>query len=389
MGIRSILKPPKLISKSNVSGRHATWLELFYDLVFVVAIAQITHDLSHHLTSMNMGKSIGLFLPVWWIWAGHTVYATRFDTDDVVYRMFTFIQMFCVAVIGVQLHQFTHEAANGYALAYIVARTGLLLMLARAHWHISDTRNATKLYLIGFTFGVFFWIASLFVDGYAKYLLWSIGLAVDFITPWIGWWHGFLKKIPVDASHVPERFGLLNIIVLGETVVAVVAGVSEVEWSMRVLLVALLGFGVAVSIWWMYFSYLEDVLGKMDLGSGQPYIYSHLPFIIGIAATGIGIEHVIISAEHGELTRNALWTLTAGAIIWTISFYAIKKVSIPQICTHRFNGRFFIAVLGFTGIGIAGLWLSGLVIQILITGIFTFLLISETTDGNTRTSEAN
>jgi low temperature requirement protein LtrA len=389
MAIRSILKPPKLTASSSVSDRHATWLELFYDLVFVVAIAEITHDLSEHLTPLNVGKSIGLFLPVWWIWAGHTIYATRFDTDDILYRILTFIQMFCVAVIGVQLHRFTHEAAIGYTLAYIVARSVLLLLLARAHWHIADARSATKLYLIGFTSGLFFWIASLFVEGSTKYLLWSVGLVVDFITPWIGWYHGFLRKIHVDAAHIPERFGLLNIIVLGEAVLAVVAGVSEVEWSMRVFFVALMGFGVAVSIWWTYFSYLEDVLEKMDLGSGQPYIYSHLPFIIGIVATGIGIEHAIIAAENGELTRNALWTLTGGASIWTISFYAIKRVSIPQICTNRFNGRFFIALLGFIGIGIAGLWLSGLVTQILITGIFTFLLVSETKDGKTRTSEAN
>jgi low temperature requirement protein LtrA len=307
--------------------RHATWLELFFDLVFVVAVAQITHRLETSLDAGNLLTSVGLFLPIWWIWAGHTVYATRFDTGDPPYNILTFVQMFALAAIAVQLSHFGHASANIYALAYLLARGILLVMLARAYRNIPPARPATRLYLVGFGAGALCWAASLAVQGTAKYALWGVGMAVDMMTPWYGWIRGFLKQFSVEHSHLSERFGLLIIILLGETVVAIVSGLSETGWSGATLATAVAGFLLAILIWWLYFSFLEQARGEMELRSGQPYIYIHLPLIIGIGGIGVGIQKSILAAGHHGSWFEAGLFLGAGLTTWTLAFLGLRKIS--------------------------------------------------------------
>lgn len=94
---KALIRPPRLRTEAGEEReRHATWLELFYDLVLVVAVSQVAHVLSLDHSPKGIVIAIGLFVPVWWVWAGHTVYATRFDTDDLVYRLLTFLQMFAI-----------------------------------------------------------------------------------------------------------------------------------------------------------------------------------------------------------------------------------------------------------------------------------------------------
>lgn len=369
------MTPPRMRATSHASNRHATWLELFFDLVFVVVIAQIVHGIKDHLTVAEIVKGIALFLPVWWIWVGHTVYATRFDTDDVLYRVATFAQMFAVAVLAVELHRFDGAKSTTFAAAFVMARLLLWGLLFRVHVCLPEVRKATTLYLAGFGAGMLFWVASLAVPPPGRYLLWGIGLSIDFLTPWIGWWRKWLLEIPVDATHIPERFGLLNIIVLGETVVGVVAGVARMEWTFEVFLTALLGFVSAVVIWWTYFSYLEDVSEKISIGSGQPYMYSHIPYIIGVAAIGIGVEKLITSAPEPLASSSGVWVYCAGSILWALSFYAIRRVSTPQLDTRRLNLRYLLSLLGFLAVAWFGVAWPSLAVQAVVAGIFLSLLV--------------
>ncbi len=310
--------------------RHATWLELFFDLVFVATVAQISHQLASPFSIANILVCIGLFLPVWWIWTGHTVYATRFDSGDLPYRILTFVQMFAMAIIAIQLHHFTHASANVYAIAYLLARGILLVMLVRAHFMVVHTRRATQLYLIGFGIGALCWACSLGVGGTMKYALWGIGMIVDMLTPWYGWLKGFLKKFAVEPSHLLERFGLLIIILLGEMVVAIVSGVSQTGWTPSVLMVAVGGFLLAILAWWLYFSFIDRAKSSMELHSGQPYIYIHLPLIIGIGGLSLGIQKSILAANHQARWTEALLFLTVGVFTWTTSFVTLRKISIKK-----------------------------------------------------------
>ncbi|MEN8184362.1 MAG: low temperature requirement protein A [Myxococcota bacterium] len=365
---------PRMRAKAHASHRHATWLELFFDLVFVVAIVQLTHGVKDYLTSAEVIKAIALFLPIWWIWAGHTVYATRFDTDNVLYRILTFTQMFAVVVMAVSLHDFGAERSLDYGAAYVVARATLLFLLWRAHVHVPEVRSATRLYLTGFGVGASLWAISLAVPVPLRYALWVAGFSIDFFTPWLGWWRKWLAEIPVDATHIPERFGLLNIIVLGEAVAGLVAGVSEVEWTIQLLVTAPLGFLTAVVVWWTYFSYLEEAVQGISIGSGQPYMYSHIPFVLGVAGVGIGIEKLIASVNEPVVSAGGVWIYCGGAALWVVSFYAIQLVSTPRVITRRVSWLYLASVVAFGAVAWLGVAWSPLVAQAALAGVFLSLL---------------
>lgn len=117
---RTIWEPPRLRSDEGESSeRRATWLELFFDLVFVVAIAELARYLSHHLSLSGLLEFTILFVPVWWCWIGATFYATRFDTDDLSDRLITFVQMAIIAIMAANIPDGLGSSSVGYSLTYV------------------------------------------------------------------------------------------------------------------------------------------------------------------------------------------------------------------------------------------------------------------------------
>jgi low temperature requirement protein LtrA len=221
----NISVPPRLRLPRTGEKRSATWLELFFDLVFVISVAELVQRLGHHVSVLEVGQFIALFIPVWWCWVGHTVYATRFDTDDMIHRSLTFTMMFAAAVMAIQIPTAFETGSAGFAGGYVLARLCLLMLYTRARRHVPEARKMTTLYLSGFGLGALCWLVSLLVPSPERFILWAIGIAIDFIIPWLGK-KRILQKAPLDTSHFPERFGLFTIIVLGETILAVVSGLS-------------------------------------------------------------------------------------------------------------------------------------------------------------------
>src|SRR3990172_2550231 len=131
----SLLVRPPLRTPMEGEERHATWLPLFFDLAVVAGRSPAAHALAEDRSALGMLVFAGLFIPVFWVWAGHTVYATRFDTDDLTYRLLTFLQMFAVVGMAVEVHHASEGETRAFSLAYLGARIILLLLLARAGRH--------------------------------------------------------------------------------------------------------------------------------------------------------------------------------------------------------------------------------------------------------------
>ena len=237
---RQWLQPPRLrVGESDERPRRATWLELFYDLVFVVAVSQLAHRLSQDVSITGFLSFAALFVPVWWAWIGTTFYANRFDTDDIGRRILMGLQMLAIAALAVNVHHGLSTTSVGFALAYAASRVLLILEYLWAGWNIPEARPLTNRYAAGFSAGAFLWLISVFVPLPFRLELWAVGLLIDFITPIsLG---KLLLKMPPHPEHLPERFGLFTIIVLGEAVVAVVNGISGIDWNMTNILVAVLG----------------------------------------------------------------------------------------------------------------------------------------------------
>ncbi len=333
--------------RTEGADRHATWLELFYDLIYVVVIAKLTHLLAApaggRLTPEEYLAFTGLFVPVWWAWTGHTLFANRFDPDDAPHRLLTLLQMGAVILMAVFIGGVGTGKEAGFALSYAAVRAVLLLMYLRVHLARPDLRFVSGHFLTGFSLGVFFWVLSVFFEPPLMYALWGAGLLVDMATPWVG--QKMLSKVSVHSSHLPERLGLLSIIILGESILGIVTGSKEVEWSVRSIAAGLGGFVLLGSVWWLYFETLEHALMGKKMKSGQLSIYGHLPIYIGLATMAAGVLHGIT----GGLTAPETAVLLGGGLLLFVA--PMQAIHLAHCAQASFPGQALRISLLVAGLG--------------------------------------
>lgn len=299
--LRIPLRAPRLrTAQEDESHRAATWLELFYDLVFVVGVGQLGHRLAVNHTAQGVWIFIGLFVPLWWTWASYTFYADRYDTDDLGQRLLAVVQMVSIMLMAASIGR--EDSLTSFAVAFVMAKAVLLVMYWRAYRNVDVSRDLVRGYLMGFSLGGLFWLVSIWVPGPWKYYLWVIGLLVDFYTPWRV--REAQKRVPLSITHLPERFGLFTILVLGESFVAIVGALSHGDWEVGLTIGAILGVVVASGMWWLYFDNQEGRVVRRHEGQAkawQPtvWLFSHLPLVIAITSIGIGLEFVVAQEAEG------------------------------------------------------------------------------------------
>lgn len=290
------LRTPRLRSNEHgEQGRRATWLELFYDLVYVVAVAALAAELEHDLTPGGVLRFAALFLPVWWSWSGVTFYNDRFDTDDLWHRVSTLLLMLGGALLALNVPgAFT---GAGFALAYAFVRAVLVANYVRVALAVPTARPLAGRYALGFSLAAAAWVASVFVPAPWRFGLWAVGMAVDLGTPLTA--RALQARLPVSQSHLPERIGLFTIIVLGESVVAVVRGAQAATLSPASAAAGALGLALAFGLWWIYFENLDDRLVRRTRLAGQAWFYAHFPLCMGLAGAAVGVERLILAPQEG------------------------------------------------------------------------------------------
>lgn len=394
------ISPPRLRTAEEEE-RSATWLELFYDLAFVAAVAALGVNLLYDSSASGWLEYAAYFVLIWWLWASHTFYADRFDTDDLVYRLIAGGQMIAIAFIAASLLSESGEPTVVFAAAYAIVRILLVGLYARVHRHVPEAKVLVAGYMRGFGAAAVLWTAAIFVPEPARFWLWGIALVIDLATPFA------VRKaqaaVPLDVSHLPERFGLFTILVLGETIVAVTVGLSHVEWELASSVAAAIGIIVAIGVWWIHF---DNVDGFVVRRRGQKtdwrptvWIYSHLPLALGIGTIGVGVEHVVVAAEVGhEYPTDERWLLVVGAAIAFAAMAAIEWASAPRVedrIRRRILGNRLGAVVAALLIGAVGLgpvWTIGLLalvcgIQVAADVAATRVGIPESESGGTGTAD--
>jgi low temperature requirement protein LtrA len=339
----NFLQPPRLrTSEDSEEHRHATWLELFYDLVFVVAVSQLAHNLEEDVSLSGFLGFVFLFIPVWWSWIGTTMYANRFDSDDIGRRLLVALQMLTVAALAVNIHYGLGESAPGFALSYALGRAVLIVEYVRAGIHIPAARPLTTRYATGFTIAAMLWLLSAFISPPWRFVLWGVGIVVDLVTPFTA--TKFQLKLLPHASHLPERFGLFTIIVLGEAIIAVVDGVSQQKWDFLSVIAAIFGLCIAFSLWWVYFDNLGGTPIQTARAEGKIsivaiWLYTHLPLVIGIAAAGVGVEEVLLSKQTLPLTDTARWLLCGSVGLCYLALGILHRTGVIRYCKIRSKYR--------------------------------------------------
>ncbi|GLY17213.1 membrane protein [Kineosporia sp. NBRC 101677] len=308
-----LIEPPRLRTGED---RSASRLELFFDLAYVLVVAELTGAFARDLTWGGAAVFAGLFTVIWWSWVTTTLYSNRFDTNDVPYRLAKLGQTFAIAMMAAAASTATTTGSVWFAAGYLVSQILLLALYARAYRHVPDARRTLSIYMGATGFGVLLWSVSLAVPGPARYILWGVGILVEATAPLLATRFG--EHVPLHEEHLPERFGLFAMLVLGECVASVVVGLHDTEWRLASFTTAGIGFVITAALWWTYFD-LGGAAGKHRLleddrpasGRHDRYVYGHLPLFIGLAAVGIGIEEYILHPS-GALTTAGRFTLCAG-----------------------------------------------------------------------------
>ena len=284
--------------------RTSTPLELFFDLCFVVAVAALARGLHDEPNLGGALRFLGLFVPVWWSWMIFTWYATAFDNDDVPYRVTLLAAMLSMLGLAASVGEVGVEpdAAVSFVLAYASMRllmTGLFLRAWRPA--PASLRPFVILYAAGNALGAAVWLSSLLVPEPGRYAVWAVGLFVELLGPILAVRTLSNPRVSFHPRHIAERYGLFTIIVLGESVLAVVVGTADTDWEPSAVLTAVFGFVVAACVWWLYFDHVGS--SGIELGPRPAFYwgYGHFAVYAGIAAFGVGAQLAIEAAAETEV----------------------------------------------------------------------------------------
>jgi low temperature requirement protein LtrA len=288
-------------------------MELFFDLIFAAAVAQIGTPLSMDYSAAGLLRYAVFFVLIWLAWSGNTLYCTQFDIDDLVQRVSVVLQTFIAAVMAANAREpLDSSASAGFGAAYAGMRLLLAAQYLRAR-SIPETRALTTRFAAGYAVSAGFWIASAVSPLPARYALWAIGLILDFATPWIARRHP-LGHLP-DSVHFPERYGLFTIILLGEFVAAVMRGIESQEgWSLVAASTAIVSMSFGFVTWWAYFDGAKGSTERHIRTMRQAILfhlwdYAHLPLFLGLGVASVGFHHAI------SVTPGAAMAPGEGAVL--------------------------------------------------------------------------
>jgi low temperature requirement protein LtrA len=276
---------------AHAHGRKATWFELFFDLVFVVAVAQLSGAYAHHFDWSGAAASMLLLLAMWWCWLGHTFHATRFDQQRPDQRLLGLLQIVTVAVIAYAVSAAFGARAAAFALG--LAAFKLLLSLAYLReWRWRGAQGLVRAYAGLYLLQAALWAASAALPPTPRVALWGLALALDLASPW--WVARYTTSVRPHPEHLPERFGLFTIILLGEGVASVVHALDHGSaLHGPALAAAAVGVALTFGTWLGYFEVtrahderqVEGAAGGRNL---RLWAYGHVPIYVGVFSLAAG-----------------------------------------------------------------------------------------------------
>lgn len=343
----------------NAEGdRRSSWLELFFDLVFVVAVSRLAHLLHDDHSLEGVATFFGLFLAVWWLWISFSYYADIFDAHDLWDKAAMFAAMLGATVLAVTLDGGVAEDSSIFAGTFGVLFGLLAVLYAYAGRSEPAAAELSRWYVTGSLTGSVLWFASLAVAPPGRYAVWALALVLNAaISGPVA--YARMTSAPRQVSHMPERFGLFIIVVLGEAVLAIVDGNTATPWDDVSTVVAVLGFLLAVGIWWVYFANFDERLIDRALSEGRAaqtrsfvYGYGHLVLYAAIAAFGVGLELAIEeSAEQAGVAVNwvAMGSIAVYLLMLTAAQLAVRHPLAPRLVAVRLAVAGALLVLALVG----------------------------------------
>jgi low temperature requirement protein LtrA len=328
-------------------GERVTPLELFFDLVFVLAITECTSLMSHHPTWAGLAQGLLVLGVLWWAWTSYAWLTSVIDPEAGAVRLVFFAAMAAMLIAAICVPEAFGDLALPFALAIGLFRIAHIALFTIASTDQPDLRRSTTALGASTAVAVALLAAAAAFDGVPQAAIWVLALALDFGGPYffgVGGW----QLVP---GHFAERHGLIVIIALGESIVEIGAGAAG-QLNLGIGVAAVLGVGVAAAMWWLYFDVVA-LVSAQRLSDAEPgheqnalardsYSYLHLFLVAGIVVTSFGLKTVIgHTGEHLDwVTSFALLGGTAMYLLGLVTFRYRQKRSWNQ------NKLIFAALLG-------------------------------------------
>ena len=323
-----------------------TFIELFFDLVFVFSVTQVVGLMHDGVTWTSVGQSLLVFWMVWWAWTQFTWALNAADTTHYFVEIGTLLATVLAFFMAVALPDAFHDRELWFAIPYVLVRTVGLVIYSMVTSANPEQRTAVRTFAFVSVGGMVAVIAGAIAGGDTLYWLWGISILLDVIAAGVG---GRSSDWNLYTEHFVERHGLFVIIALGETLIVTAGGVTGADWDAELITVAVLAVAITFAFWWSYFPSakprLEHALEHEPRAthaakSRDVFSLLHFPMICGIIALAVATEEAIAHSHH-PLEIEGRLMLAAGLALF---------VGVMALATFRANGQLLLARAGIVGV---------------------------------------
>lgn len=344
--------------RSRASHEHkVTFVELFFDLVFVFAITQLSHHLLDHFSVAGVLRTALMLMAVWWVWIFTSWVTNWLDPQTTPVRLALFALMLAGLVLSISIPDAFGSRGWSFAAAYVLMQVGrsLFMLWALRRHSASNFLNFQRI-ICWLLLSACFWIGGAFVDGELRFVLWAVALAIEYVAPSCGFWTPGLGRSAtadwdVEGAHLAERCGLFIIIALGESILVAGATFAKMDWTVVTAAAFLSAFVGSVAMWWIYFNIGAERASEHISVSKDPgrlarvaYTYTHLLPVAGIIVTAVSDE-LVLAHPAGHTDFKTAATTLAGPALFLIGNLIFKRILIGSRALSHSIGLGLLALL--------------------------------------------
>ena len=373
-------------------GQRVTSMELFFDLVYVLAVTQLSHLLVEHLDARGAAQTALLLVAVWIAWVYNAWFTNWFDPDRRPVRLVLLGVMLASLLMSASLPEAFGERGLLFAGAYVAMQVGRTTFVVAALREEPALRRNFQRILCWLVASGLLWLAGGLAHGTARAALWLAALAVDFAAPAVGFWTPGLGRSrttdwTIAGRHFGERFPLFLILALGESILVTGSVFGELPLTASSVAAFVVAFLGSVALWWVYFDRSAEDAGEVIAGSLDPgrlgrsaYTYCHLPMVAGIIVTAVGDE-LVIAHPGGHASVATTTTVLLGPALFLAGHALFKWVVFGRLSVPR-----LLAIAALAGLWPLGTALAPLALAAAATLVVAAVAVSDTRMARARTS---
>lgn len=315
-----------------------TSVELFFDLVFVFAVTQLSHTLLHHFTPLGVIQVTLLFLAVWWVWVYTTWVTNWLDPELTPVRILLFLLMLGGLVLSTSIPAAFEGRGLWFAIAYVAMQLGrtMFWLLATPRQRMAVRHNAIRI-LIWLSCSAVLWIAGGLAEHETRMWLWIAALTIEYIAPAARFWTprlgpSSMAAWAVEGGHMAERCSLFVIIALGEAIVVDGATFAQLDWTPQNVTAFISALVGSIAMWWIYFHKGAEAGSEMISKSEESgrvariaYTYLHMPIVGGIILTAVADE-LVLKHPAGHTDLKTIVSSVGGPLLFLVGTILFKYV---------------------------------------------------------------